>query len=89
MKKTLTIMTIGMGLLLTGCSTEVAAGPADHYTGPATIEKSYRNSSKSGCKVVAKLPNGQFDTLSVGRRTQCTNWPAGKAININDGRLVK
>jgi hypothetical protein len=53
------------------------------------IEKSYRNSHKTGCRVVVKLPNGQTDELRVGRRTQCTGWDQGKTININNGALVK
>lgn len=86
MKKTLIILTVG--LLLTGCSAG-PPGPANGYTGQATIDHSYRNSRKSGCKVVIKLPDGRQDTLSVGRRTDCTGWDKGKTISINQGRLVK
>ena len=88
MKKTLTVLTVGLGLLLTGCSAG-PPGPADGYTGQATVDHSYRNSRKSGCKVVVKLPDGRQDTLSVGRRTDCTGWDAGKTIRINNGALVK
>lgn len=90
MKKTLVALTIGLGLILTGCSSAPPTpSPADGYTGTAMIVKSYRTSHKTGCRVVVKLPDGQQDELRVGRRTQCTGWDAGKTINIHEGRLVK
>lgn len=88
MKKTLTVLTIGLGLVLTGCSSG-PPGPSDNYTGKAIIERSYKNSRKTGCRVVVKLPNGQTDELRVGRRTTCDGWEAGKTIQINNGALVK
>jgi uncharacterized protein YceK len=90
MKKIFTVLTLGLGLLLTGCSSAPhVPSPAEGYSGTAVIEKSYRNSHKTGCRVVVKLPNGQTDELRVGRRTQCTGWDQGKTIRINNGALVK
>ena len=89
MNKIVTVLALGLGLTLSACSpTPHVPGPAEGYTGTAMIEKSYRTSHKTGCRVVVKLPNGQTDELRVGRRTQCTGWDAGKIININQGRLV-
>jgi hypothetical protein len=88
MKKTLIALTLGLGLALSACGAPAPSGPAANYTGSAVIEKSYRTSHKTGCRVVVKLPNGQTDELRVGRRTQCTGWDAGKTISINQGRLV-
>lgn len=87
MKKSITVLALGLGLTLSACAPHVP-GPAEGYTGTAMIEKSYRNSHKTGCRVVVKLPDGQRDELRVGRRTQCTGWDAGKIINIHHGRLV-
>lgn len=87
MKKTLTVLALGLGLTLSACSAPTPTA-ATGYTGPAVIEKSYRTSHKTGCRVVVKLPNGQTDELRVGRRTQCTGWDAGKTIQINNGALV-
>lgn len=89
MKKTITVLALGLGLLLTGCSSApYVPTAAEGYTGTAIIVESYRTSHKTGCRVVVKLPNGQTDELRVGRRTQCTGWDAGKIININQGSLV-
>lgn len=89
MKKTLTILAIASALTLSACGAPQPPGPAAHYTGTATITDSYVKSRKSGCKVVVKLPDGQADTLSVGRKTKCTGWDKGKSISISDGRLVR
>ena len=90
MKKTLTVLALGLGLALSACSsTPHVPTAAEGYTGTAVIEKSYRTSHKTGCRVVVKLPNGKTDELRVGRRTQCTGWDAGKTIRINNGALVK
>lgn len=88
MKKTLIGLSLAAGLLLTGCASSTP-GPADHYTGKATIKESYRNSSKTGCKLVIKLPNGQEDTVRVGRRTTCNGWDAGRVITLTNGVLNK
>lgn len=88
MKKSIAVLALGLGLLLSACSAPVPTA-ASGYTGTAVIEKSYRTSYKTGCRVVVKLPNGQTDELRVGRRTQCTGWDQGKTIRINNGALVK
>jgi uncharacterized protein YceK len=90
MKKTLTALTLGLGLLLTGCSSAPhVPRVTEGYSGTAVIEKSYRTSHKTGCRVVVKLPNGKTDELRVGSRTRCDGWDAGKTIRINNGALVK
>lgn len=86
MKKTLGVLALGMGLLLSGCG---APGPADRYTGPAVVEDSYKNSRKSGCKLVVALPDGQTDTVSVGRRTTCNGYSKGQSIQLSNGKLVR
>lgn len=85
LKKSFTVVGVGLGLLLTGCG---APGPAAEYTGPAVIQDAYKNSRKTGCKLVVKLPDGQTDTVRVGRRTTCDGWAKGQSIQINDGRPV-
>ncbi|SDQ18182.1 hypothetical protein [Pseudarthrobacter chlorophenolicus] len=86
MKKTLGGLALGLGLLLTGCS---APGPADHYTGSAVIQDTYKNSRKSGCKLIVAMPDGTTDTVSVGRRTTCNGYSKGQSIQISNGRLVR
>lgn len=88
MKKAITVLALGLGLTLSACAPHVPTA-AEGYTGTAVIEKSYRTSHKTGCRVVVKLPNGKTDELRVGRRTQCTGWDTGKTIRINNGALVK
>lgn len=88
MKKPLIVLSLAAGLLLTGCASS-PPGPAEHYTGKATIKESYRTSHKTGCRVVVKLPNGQEDTLRVGRRTYCDGWTPGRVITITNGVLDK
>lgn len=88
MKKTLIVLTLGLGLLTSGCATHVPSA-ADGYTGTAVIKDSYRQSRKSGCKVVVKLPSGQEAKLSVGRRTSCTGWNPGRTVTLTNGRLNK
>jgi hypothetical protein len=90
LKKTITVLALGLGLMLSACSaTPYVPTASEGYTGTAVIEKSYRTSHKTGCRVVVKLPDGRTDELRVGRRTQCTGWDAGKTIKINNGKLVK
>lgn len=86
MKKSLGVLTLGLGLLLSGCG---APGPADHYTGPAVIQDSYKNSRKTGCKLVVALPDGQTDTVSVGRRTTCDGYDKGRSVQLSNGNLVR
>lgn len=85
MKKRLTVLAVGLGLLLSGCG----EGPADEYTGPAVVQDTHKTSRKSGCKLVASLPSGQTDTISVGRRTTCTGFNKGQTVQLNDGDLVR
>jgi hypothetical protein len=86
MKKSLGVLALGLGLLLSGCA---APGPANHYTGSAVVQDAYRSSSKSGCKLVVALPNDQKDTVSVGRRTSCTGYSKGQSVQLNNGSLVR
>jgi hypothetical protein len=86
MKKSLGVLALGLGLLLSSCG---APGPADHYTGPAVIQDSYKNSRKTGCKLVVSLPNDQSDTISVGRRTTCDGYSKGQSVQLNNGKLVR
>lgn len=86
MRKPLGVLTLGLGLLLSSCG---APGPADHYTGPAVVKDSYKNSRKTGCKLVVALPDGQTDTVSVGRRTTCTGYDRGGTVQLNNGSLVR
>jgi hypothetical protein len=86
MKKSLGALALGLGLLLSGCA---APGPADHYTGSAVIQDTYRNSRKSGCKLVVALPNEQKDTVSVGRRTTCDGYGKGQSVQLRNGSLVR
>ncbi len=88
MKKSIAVLALGLGLVLSACSAPVPTAAAG-YTGTAVIEKSYKNSRKTGCRVVVKLPDGRTDELRVGRRTTCDGWDAGKTIRINNGALVK
>lgn len=89
MKKTLTVLALASALALPACAAPAPTGPAAHYTGDATIKDSYRNSRKGGCLVVVTLPNGDVDTLRVGRKTTCDGWTPNRKIKINDGRLVR
>lgn len=86
MKKSLGVLALGLGLLLSGCA---APGPTSHYTGSAVIQDSYKNSRKSGCKLVVALPDGQTDTVSVGRRTTCDGYDKGRTVQISNGSLVR
>lgn len=86
MKKPLVVLALGLGLLLSGCG---APGPADHYTGTAVIQDSYKNSRKTGCKLVIALPDGQTDTVSVGRRTTCDGYSKGQSVQLNNGDLIR
>ncbi|MET4144113.1 hypothetical protein [Arthrobacter sp. UYCo732] len=86
MKNTVAVLALGIGLLLTSCS---APGPADKYTGSAVIQDTYKNSSKSGCKLVVSLPDGQTDTISVGRRTSCNGFANGQTVQLSNGNLVR
>lgn len=86
MKTKLTVLALGLGLLLTGCGAE---GPADEYTGPVVIQDTHKTSRKSGCKLVVAMPNGQTDTVSVGRRTTCSGFNKGQTVHLNHGDLVR
>lgn len=86
MKKSLGVLALGLGLLLSGCA---APGPASHYSGSAVIQDAHRSSRKSGCKLVVALPNGQRDTISVGRRTTCDGYSKGQTVRLNNGNLVR
>lgn len=85
LKKRLAVLAVGLGLLLSGC----AEGPAGDYTGPAVVQDTYKSSRKAGCKLVVALPDGQTDTVSVGRRTTCTGYSKGQSVQLNDGNLVR
>lgn len=85
MKKRPTVLAVGLGLLLTGC----AEGPADEYTGAVVIQGTHKTSRKSGCKLVVAMPNGQTDTISVGRRTTCSGYNKGQTVQLNDGNLIR
>jgi hypothetical protein len=86
MKKSLGVLALGLGLLLSGCA---APGPADHYTGSAVIQDAHRSSRKSGCKLVVTLPDGQTDTVSVGRRTTCDGYDKSRTVQLSDGKLSR
>lgn len=86
MKKSLGVLALGLGLLLSGC---VAPGPSSHFTGSALIKDTYVSSRKSGCKLVVTLPNEQKDTISVGRRTTCTGYSKGQSVQLKNGNLVR
>lgn len=86
MKKMLGVLALGLGLLLAGCA---APGPTYHYTGSAVIQDSYKNSRKSGCKLVVALPDGRTDTVSVGRRTTCDGYNKGQSVHLTNGNLVR
>jgi hypothetical protein len=86
LKKAPVIVALGVGLLLSGCS---APGPAAEYTGPAVIKDAYKTSRKTGCKLVVTLPDGQTDTVRVGRRTTCDGYNEGQEVQLRDGDLVR
>ena len=86
MKKIPAVFALGLGLLLTGRATP---GPAADYTGPAVIKDAYKNSRKTGCKLVVTLPDGQTDTVRVGRRTTCDGYNEGQEVQLRDGDLVR
>lgn len=39
--------------------------------------------------LVVALPNGQTDTISVGRRTTCVGFNKGQTVQLNEGDLVR
>jgi len=87
LKKTLVVLTVGLGLLMTGCS---HSGPAtdSRYNGKAIITGSGGSGSKSGCEVFFTLSKtGEKDTEHLGRRSSCDGWDVGRIITLTDGKI--
>lgn len=86
MKKPLIGLTIGLGLVLTGCG-PVPPSPADNYSGKAVVDESHSSGTKQGCEVWFTLANGQKDKERLGRRASCDGWTAGRQITLTNGRI--
>lgn len=87
MKKTLIGLTLGLGLLVTGCA---HSGPAldSRYNGKAVITGSGGSGSKSGCEVFFTLgKTGEKDKERLGRRSSCDGWTTGRIITLTDGKI--
>jgi hypothetical protein len=88
MKRTLIGLTLGLSLLLTGCSYHSGPAIESQYNGKAVVTGSGGSGTKRGCEVYFTLSKtGQKDTQHLGRRSSCDGWTAGRIITLTNGLI--
>lgn len=81
-KAALVSVTLAFALLGTAC----APSPVDTFTGEVSVEST--DIRKKNCYAHVILPDGQKDTIKIGRRVSC-HFDKGSIIKVVNGDYVK